>query len=238
MFGHEKGAFSGAHSMHRGKFELADGGTLFLDEIADLSLDAQAKLLRVLESGDVERVGGESPIHVDVRVIAATNRELRREIAEARFREDLYHRLNVIPIELPALRERRSDVPELIAHFLQRWHQRTGRKPPVLTRDATAVLQGYDWPGNVRELANLCERIAILNEGVVDEAEIARVLPEGKERLLRDRLPLNDRLDTFERDVITNALDRADGNIAEAAKLLQTDRANLYRRMRRLGIER
>lgn len=239
MFGHEKGAFSGAHAMHRGKFELADGGTLFLDEVADLSLDAQAKLLRVLETGEIERVGGEKPMRVDVRVITATNRDLRRAITDGAFRADLFHRLNVIPIQLPALRARRNDVPELIAHFAARWQTRTGRRAPVLASGAIAALQSYDWPGNVRELANLCERIAILNEGrIVDEVEIARLLPDGAGQLARQKLPLTDRLDAYEHDLIVNALTRSNDNLADAAKLLQTDRANLYRRMRRLGIER
>jgi two-component system, NtrC family, nitrogen regulation response regulator NtrX len=239
MFGHEKGSFSGAHSMHRGKFELADGGTLFLDEVGDLSADAQAKLLRALEAGEIERVGGERPITVDVRVVAATNHDLHKATAEGKFRDDLFHRLNVIPIELPPLRDRKADVPELVQHFMTKWLSRTGRKAPQLTADALAALQAYDWPGNVRELANLCERIAILNEGrSVGEEEIARVLPDGRALISRARLPLNDQLDTYERDLINAALDRAEGNIADAAKLLQTDRANLYRRMRRLGIER
>lgn len=239
MFGHEKGAFSGAHTSRRGKFELADGGTLFLDEIGDLSLDAQAKLLRVLETGEVQRVGSEKQITVDVRVLSATNRDLRRAAADGRFREDLFHRLNVIPIELPPLRERREDVPELVTHFMNRWHSRTGRRPPALNEDATAALQSYDWPGNVRELANLCERIAILNEDqLVRAADVARVLPDGMLRLERDALPLHERLDDYERTVIRGALDRADGSISDAARMLQTDRANLYRRMRRLGIER
>ena len=239
MFGHEKGAFSGAHAMHRGKFELADGGTLFLDEVADLSADAQAKLLRALETGEIERVGGEQPVRVDVRVIAATNRDLRKEIAEGRFREDLFHRLNVIPVELPPLRERTGDVPELVAHFMQRWHQRSGRRPPELAPDAVAILQAYEWPGNVRELANLCERIAILNEGQhVYAGDIARVLPDGAARMARERRSLHERLDSYERGIVRAALERAQGSIADAAKILQTDRANLYRRMRRLGIER
>jgi two-component system, NtrC family, nitrogen regulation response regulator NtrX len=239
MFGHEKGAFSGAHTAHRGKFELADGGTLFLDEIGDLSQEAQAKLLRVLETGELQRVGGEKQIKVDVRVIAATNRELRREIADGRFRDDLFHRLNVIPIELPPLRARSEDVPGLITHFMQRWYARSGRRPPQLTPDALAALQAYAWPGNVRELANLCERIAILNEGqTVRAADIARLLPDGLENQARAAMPLHERLDGFERDLINSAIERAEGSIADAAKLLQTDRANLYRRMRRLGIER
>ena len=237
MFGHERGAFSGAHAMHRGKFELADGGTLFLDEVGDLSAEAQAKLLRVVETGEVERVGGEKPIRVDVRIVAATNKDLTKESAEGRFREDLYHRLNVIPITVPPLRARRADVPELVRHFMQKWQARTGRPAPALESHAISALQAYDWPGNVRELANLCERIAILNEGrLVDAEAVARVLPDHARALLG--ASLNERLDNFERDVIAAALTRANGNIADAAKLLQTDRANLYRRMRRLGIDR
>jgi two-component system nitrogen regulation response regulator NtrX len=239
MFGHERGAFSGAHTMHRGKFELADGGTLFLDEIADLSADAQAKLLRVLETGEVERVGGERTIHVDVRVVAATNRELRAAIANGHFREDLFHRLNVIPIELPPLRQRTSDIPELVEHFMARWQVRTGRLRPQLDKTALAALCRYNWPGNVRELANLCERLAILNQGsTVDESVIENILPGSAERAERERLPFADRLDQYERDIILDAFRRGDGSVTDAARLLKTDRANLYRRMKRLGIER
>jgi two-component system nitrogen regulation response regulator NtrX len=237
MFGHEKGAFSGAHSLRRGRFELADTGTLFLDEIGDLSHEAQAKLLRVLESGEFERVGGERSLKVDVRVLAATNRDLQAEIEAGRFREDLYHRLNVIPISLPPLRDRSSDIPELIEHFMQRWHQRTGRARPSLDNAAVSVLRTYAWPGNVRELANFCERLAILHEGQpVGAAAVLQLLPE-------DHSPpagvsLSDMLDETERRLILRALASCNGNLAEAAKQLNTDRANLYRRMRRLGIER
>ena len=238
MFGHEKGAFSGAHTLRRGRFELADGGTLFLDEIGDLSADAQAKLLRVLESGEFERVGGERPIKVDVRVLAATNRDLRLEIEHGRFREDLYHRLNVIPIALPPLRERSHDIPELVQHFMQRWHQQTGRAMPRLEPGALAMLRAYQWPGNVRELANFCERLAILNEGRTVSAEaVAQLLP-GEQLRTSDGDSLVDTLDETERRLILRALASCNDNIADAAKLLKTDRANLYRRMRRLGIER
>ena len=237
MFGHEKGAFSGATAQRRGRFELADGGTLFLDEIGDLSLDAQAKLLRVLETGEFERVGGERPIKVDVRTLAATNRELTREIEQGRFREDLFHRLNVIPIELPPLRERRSDVPELVHHFMQRWHHQTGRAVPELEPAAIATLSAYHWPGNVRELANLCERIAILNEGrAVTAAALSQMLPGGTDQ--NSGASLSDILDETERRLILRALAENNNNIADAAKHLKTDRANLYRRMRRLEIDR
>ncbi len=237
MFGHEKGAYSGAHALHRGRFELADSGTLFLDEIADLSADAQAKLLRVLESGEFERVGGERPIKVDVRVIAATNRDLAQEIEQGRFREDLYHRLNVIPIVLPPLRERSGDIPELVQHFLQRWHQQTGRAVPRLEPGAITRLAAYAWPGNVRELANFCERVAILNEGrVLSAAAVGQLLPDGQPTSSDGSL--SDILDETERRLILRALAENNNNIADAAKQLKTDRANLYRRMRRLEIDR
>jgi two-component system nitrogen regulation response regulator NtrX len=237
MFGHEKGAFSGAHALRRGRFELADGGTLFLDEIADLSADAQAKLLRVLETGEFERVGGERPIKVDVRTIAATNRDLQRAIEQGAFREDLYHRLNVIPIELPPLRQRAEDIPELIEHFMLRWQNRTGRRAPNLEASAVAMLRTYHWPGNVRELANFCERIAILHEGkTISARTISQMLPG--DQLIANGGSLSEMLDDAEKRLILRALAENNNNIAEAAKQLKTDRANLYRRMRRLEIDR
>ena len=237
MFGHEKGAFSGAHALRRGRFELADGGTLFLDEIADLSADAQAKLLRVLETGEFERVGGERLIKVDVRTIAATNRDLARAIEQGSFREDLFHRLNVIPIELPPLRQRAEDVPELIDHFMHRWQQRTGRAAPQLDAGSVSMLRTYHWPGNVRELANFCERIAILHEGrLVTAATISQMLPS--DQVVSDVGSLTEMLDDAEKRLILRALAQHNNNIADAAKHLKTDRANLYRRMRRLDIDR
>jgi two-component system, NtrC family, nitrogen regulation response regulator NtrX len=238
MFGHEKGAFSGASALRRGRFELADGGTLFLDEIGDLSHDAQAKLLRVLESGEFERVGGERPIKVDVRVLAATNRDLAREIEAGRFREDLYHRLNVIPIALPPLRDRTSDIPELVEHFMLRWHQRTGRAIPRLEPGAIALLQTYPWTGNVRELANFCERVAILHEGKKIHADAVEQLLPNDPIAGDGETSLSDFVDDAERKLILRALAHCNDNITDAAKQLKTDRANLYRRMRRLGIDR
>jgi two-component system nitrogen regulation response regulator NtrX len=243
MFGHERGAFTGALERRRGRFELADGGTLFLDEVGELGGEAQAKLLRALESGEIERVGGQLPLRVDVRVIAATNRDLRAEVEAGRFREDLYYRLHVIPIHLPALRERADDIAELAAHFLARLQARQGLVPPQLGADALERLRRYHWPGNVRELANLCERLAILYPGrVLGEREVAAVLPEGASapaRMVRvGRGSLTEQLDAFEQELIEAALDEAGGNLAEAARHLQTDRPNLYRRMKRLGIER
>jgi two-component system nitrogen regulation response regulator NtrX len=246
MFGHEKGAFTGATERRRGRFELASGGTLFLDEIGDLSLEAQAKLLRALEGGEVERVGGHEPIRVDVRILAATNKELRGEVAAGRFREDLFFRLHVIPIHLPPLRERREDIPLLAEHFLGR-HAANGLRPPRLLPGAMDALVRHPWPGNVRELANILERLSILHaDGEVGPAEIRALLAGGGPPPADggpayrddDDRPLADRLDVYERELLNGALEAASGSVAEAARRLQTDRANLYRRMRRLGIDR
>ena len=246
MFGHEKGAFTGATERRRGRFELASGGTLFLDEIGDLSLEAQAKLLRALEGGEIERVGGHEPIRVDVRILAATNKELRGEVAAGRFREDLFFRLHVIPIHLPPLRERRDDVPLLVEHFLGR-HAANGLRPPRLLPGAMDALVRHPWPGNVRELANILERLSILHaDGDVGAAEIRVLLAGGGPAPADggpayrddDDRPLADRLDVYERELLNGALEAASGSVAEAARRLQTDRANLYRRMRRLGIDR
>jgi two-component system, NtrC family, nitrogen regulation response regulator NtrX len=236
MFGHERGAFTGATEARRGRFELAHGGTLFLDEIGDLGPEAQAKLLRAIETGTIERIGGERPVSVDVRIIAATNRDLDAEIAAGRFRRDLYFRLGVVPITLPPLRERRDDIDALVAHIMVRLRARLGTEPPVLRARARAAFRRYDWPGNVRELANVCERLAILHPGrAIDEAVVEPML--GR-RTAAGSLPLARRLDAHERRLIREALEESGGSVAEAAKRLATDRANLYRRMRRLGIRR
>jgi two-component system, NtrC family, nitrogen regulation response regulator NtrX len=242
MFGHERGAFTGATERRRGRFELAHGGTLFLDEVADLGPEAQAKLLRVLENGLVERVGGSAPVEVDVRVLAATNRDLRREVARGSFREDLLFRLDVVPLHIAPLRERRDDIPALVEHALGRLRRRHGLPSPHLDQGALDALRGHDWPGNVRELLNLVERLAILHAGErVGEAEVRRVLPDAGGAPAPpyrddDPRPLRDRLDDYERALVQGALDAAEGNVSEAGRRLQTDRANLYRRMRRLGL--
>jgi two-component system, NtrC family, nitrogen regulation response regulator NtrX len=242
MFGHERGAFTGATDTRRGRFELADAGTLFLDEIGDLSGDAQAKLLRAIETGSIERLGGQAPIRVDVRVVSATNRDLEALIREGRFREDLFYRLNVLPIRMPSLRERVEDLPELVEHLMQRLRQRHGLAPARIGADALADMTQYPWPGNVRELANVCERLAILFPGrTLGSRELATVLSAdalGRPIFAREDRPLHERLDAFERELIERCLDAAAGSITDAARRLQTDRANLYRRMRRLGIER
>ena len=246
MFGHERGAFTGATDRRIGRFELADRGTLLLDEVGDLGAEAQAKLLRAIESGEIERVGGSKPIRVDVRIVSATNKDLTRAVADGAFREDLYFRLNVIPLAIPPLRERPDDIPALVRHFSQVHRGRTGQPLTSWSTNALDALARYRWPGNVRELANIVERLAILHPGrEVTSDEIREVLPSAPTRLAEPAaLPnatvldasLTDTLDDYERVLITRALSVAGGNIAEAARRLQTDRPNLYRRMKRLGI--
>ena len=246
MFGHERGAFTGATDRRIGRFELADRGTLLLDEVGDLGAEAQAKLLRAIESGEIERVGGSKPIRVDVRIVSATNKDLTRAVADGTFREDLYFRLNVIPLAIPPLRERPDDIPALVRHFSQVHRGRTGQPLTSWSTNAVDALARYRWPGNVRELANIVERLAILHPGrEVTTDEIREVLPSAPTRLAEPAaLPnatvldasLTDTLDDYERVLITRALSVAGGNIAEAARRLQTDRPNLYRRMKRLGI--
>ncbi len=257
MFGHEKGAFTGASELRRGRFELADGGTLFLDEVADLGPEAQSKLLRALEAGEVERVGGTQPVRVDVRVIAATNRDLRQETAAGRFRPDLFFRLNVVPIHLPPLRQRKEDIPELAAHLLARLQARSGMPMPLLRAEALDALRAYDWPGNVRELANILERLTILCPGrEIGAREVTPLLGEWgagapsaaaagsglvaalTAEVADDARSLPELLDDLERALIERALDAARGSVADAARRLRTDRPNLYRRMKRLGIDR
>lgn len=246
MFGHEKGSFTGATDRRIGRFELAHTGTLFLDEVGDLGLEAQAKLLRAIEAREIERVGGGKPIRVDVRIVSATNRDLARCVADGTFREDLFFRLNVIPIEVPPLHERPDDIPALVAHFSAMHRARTGRHAPKWTPTALALLAGYRWRGNIRELANIVERLAILHSGGdVDERHVRAVLPvDGGSRRVEEPLPdpasldqsLSDTLDAHERVLIVRALSAAGGNVTEASRRLKTDRANLYRRMRRLSI--
>ena len=238
MFGHERGAFTGATSRRVGRFELADRGTLFLDEVADLGPEAQAKLLRVLESGEFTRVGGERTTRVNVRVIAATNRDLETAVGQGAFREDLFFRLNVFPIAMPPLRERLEDLPLLTEHVAARLRP---RDPIAFTPDALGELASHTWPGNVRELINIIERLGILGDSPVDADAVRAVLPDSAAvpRATGGNVPaLSSALEDFERGLIARALATAEGNVAEAARLLDTDRANLYRRMRRLGLDR
>jgi two-component system nitrogen regulation response regulator NtrX len=244
MFGHERGAFTGATDRRLGRFELAHTGTLLLDEVGDLGAEAQAKLLRAIEAKEIERVGGGRPIKVDVRILAATNHDLERAVKEGRFREDLYFRLNVIPVAVSPLRERPTDIPALVRHFAALLRRRSGQPAPEWTDEAVRELARHRWPGNVRELANIVERLAILHAGrPIGATEVAAVLPANGgvsapplPDLVQAELTLSDTLDEYERLLIERAVSAANGVVAEAARRLRTDRPNLYRRMKRLGI--
>jgi two-component system nitrogen regulation response regulator NtrX len=246
MFGHERGAFTGATDRRIGRFELAHRGTLFLDEVGDLGGEAQAKLLRAIEAKEIERVGGAKPISIDVRIVSATNKDLTQAVSDGAFREDLLFRLNVIPIQIPPLRERPGDIPALVQHFSVLHRLRTGHRMPSWTNEAVGALTRYGWPGNIRELANIVERLSIVLAGrAVTESDLAAVLdvdrtPRSRSTPLPDPVSLehslSDTLDEYERVLISRALSMASGNVAEAARRLKTDRPNLYRRMRRLGI--
>ena len=241
LFGHMKGAFTGAVADRRGKFELADGGTLFLDEIGDMTLKTQAKVLRALQEQVVEPVGGANSIKVDVRVLAATNKDLPTEIRAARFREDLYFRLNVIPVFVPPLRERESDIPMLAQHFVSELSREYGRRPKKFDADAMAVLRGYAWPGNVRELRNVIERLMIMVPGETITASDLAFLPgardvAGGEAAVSETIPLHEARDRFERDYIVRALAAQQGNISRTADVLGVERSNLYRKMKGFGI--
>ena len=235
LFGHMKGSFTGAFSDRAGKFEQADGGTLFLDEIGDMSLSAQAKLLRVLQEGVVTRIGGAKPIQVDVRVLAATNKDLEMEIAESRFREDLLYRLNVVPIEVPPLRERLEDIPALVAHFAEQLGASAGVPGKRFADEAVRRLQTRPWPGNIRELRNAVERALILAPGkVVTPADVDRLLPPD----LGARQSLENFKIEAEKGFLVQKLREHDWNITETAKELQIPRSNLYKKMERFGLNR
>ncbi len=240
LFGHVRGAFTGAVADRRGKFEVADGGTLFLDEIGDMSLKTQAKVLRALQEQVVEPVGGTSGVKVDVRILAATNKDLPAEIRAGRFREDLYFRLNVIPIFVPPLRDRETDIPLLADHFMAELAREYGRRPKRLDPGAGAGLRGYRWPGNVRELHNVIERLMIMVPGntialadlaFLDGGTVSVVEPEGA-----PAMSLHDARERFERDYILRALAAQQGNISRTADALGVERSNLYRKMRAFGI--
>jgi two-component system nitrogen regulation response regulator NtrX len=238
LFGHEKGAFTGATAARRGKFELADGGTLFLDEVGDLHAASQAKLLRVLQEGEFHRVGGEQAIKVSVRVISATNRDLQELVTQQKFREDLYYRLCVVPVRVPALRERREDIAALAEYFLAEFCARNNFKPKSLDRDVTETLEDHHWPGNIRELRNTVERMAILTRGDLLTADSIPV----EIRLSRGAAPpkgnLREAKESAEREHILRALDEAKWNVSSAARALGMERTNLHKRIRALGLAR
>jgi two-component system nitrogen regulation response regulator NtrX len=244
LFGHEKGAFTSAVSQRRGKFELADHGTLFLDEVADLSLSAQAKMLRVVQEMRFERIGGEESIDVDVRLIAATNKDILEEVEAGNFREDLYYRINVVTIPVPALRERTEDIPLLVEHFME--EQRDENDPAkYFSSEAMAELSGYAWPGNIRELKNFVERITILTDTQeIDAEEVRRNLGQSSRSRRRSselgeylEMGLNEAKDTFERRYIEEKLHEHGYNISRTAQALGVYPSNLHGKIRKFGIE-
>ncbi len=243
LFGHEAGAFTGATKQRRGKFERAHEGTLFLDEVGDMPPQMQAKLLRVLQEGELERVGAASVVKVDVRVVAATNKSLELEIDAGRFRADLYDRLNVVPLQVPALAARLEDVPLLVEHFLAlacESHDRPGKR---ITPGAMQLLKAYPYPGNVRELRNLVERLVILTPGeTISEVEARALVPSdsgaASGRYFRPETPLREMLDAAERDLITRALELRNGHVTKTAADLGLERSHLYKKMRALGIRK
>ncbi len=242
LFGHEKGAFTGAHQRKLGRFELAESGTLFLDEIGSLKPDLQVKLLRVLQEREFERVGGTRPIRLDARIIVATNIDLRHAVATGAFREDLYYRLDVMPIAVPPLRERREDIPLLAEHFMHRYSRQLNRRVESLTPAAHAALQAYAWPGNVRELQNVMERVVGLVEAPVidvDDLPFDLLLP-GPRRPAADAadVSLNQATEDFERQTALRALERAGWNISQAARLLGIHRNSLKGKIARWGVRR
>ena len=243
LFGHVRGAFTGAIADRPGRFEQADGGTLFLDEVGDMSLKTQAKVLRVLQEQSLERVGGGQRVRVDVRVLAATNKDLQGEIRQGRFREDLFFRLSVVPVSIPPLRDRRDDIPVLAEHFMATISREYGRRMRRLTPEALARLQAYDWPGNVRELRNAVERLIIMGHDDRVTAEEVAFLGDGHQQgtprtpaAEAGSLRLSDARDAFEREFILRALATAQGNMSRTAELLGLERSNLYKKMRAFGI--
>jgi two-component system nitrogen regulation response regulator NtrX len=237
LFGHEKGAFTGAASLRRGKFELADGGTIFLDEVGDLHEASQAKLLRVLQGGELQRLGGEATIKVAARVVSATNRRLDELVAAGKFREDLYYRLSVVPIRVPPLRERLQDLDELVSYFLSEFCARNNFRPLTIEPEALALLHRYRWPGNVRELRNVVERMAILTPGERITVE-AIPLEFRSAPASRSAAGLQEVRDSAERDRIQQALEQTNWNVAAASRLLDTERTALHKRIRALGLKR
>jgi DNA-binding NtrC family response regulator len=247
LFGHEKGSFTGAAGRHIGKFEQADSGTIFLDEIGDMPLSMQAKLLRVLEEGEVERIGGDKPVAVNVRVLVATHRDLEARVREEKFRSDLFHRIYVFPLVLPPLRERREDIPQLVEHFVAQVSAQNGWKPVPFAPEAIDTLQSYPWPGNVRELRNMTERLMLLaTDGQVDRATVQQALPKGVagvaargdiSTFAASSGALADRVQLFERETILAELKRSHQNVSLAAKSLGLERSHLYKKAEQLGID-
>jgi transcriptional regulator with GAF, ATPase, and Fis domain len=258
LFGHERGAFTGATARKRGLFEMADGGTIFLDEIGDMIASAQAKVLRVLQSGEFTRVGGEQTLKVDVRVVAATNRDLPAAVATGQFREDLYFRLAVVPLRAPPLRDRGDDIPLLCATFIESACRENGMKVKGISGEAVAMLSAYPWPGNVRELRNVIERLVILSEESIGVGDLPEEIVEEVSRRRREEtqasgtpmlprvelpaearaLPLREFRDHMEREYIRIKLEENGWNISRTATVLGIERTNLHKKMRALGLSR
>jgi len=245
LFGHEKGSFTGATTQRRGKFDQAHQGTLFLDEIGDMSLKTQAKVLRILQEHKFERVGGNKTIEVDVRVIAATNKDLEKEISAGQFREDLYYRLNVIPFHVPPLRERKSDIPHLATHFLEYFCSKESRETKNLDEDAMQAIQEYSWPGNVRELKNLIERLVIMSPGnTITRGQLPQSI-FGKQQLASTDLgsitlsadTYRSAKEEFEKEFLVQKLEENDWNISRTAEAIEIERSNLHRKIKSYGIE-
>ncbi|MYF98988.1 sigma-54-dependent Fis family transcriptional regulator [Candidatus Poribacteria bacterium] len=247
LFGHERGAFTGADSMRQGRFELADGGTLFLDEIGDMTLKAQAKVLRVLEYGEVERLGSQQIRNVDVRIIAATNKDLPEEIELGQFRTDLYYRLKIVPIEVPPLRERLDDLPLLVKYFAERLQKNMASTPKTFASEAYPVFQSYHWPGNIRELKNIVERLLIMvNREIILPTDVIEILPLERDQAqtldtaaaYQPNTPLSKMVDSAEAECIFAALKENDWNIKKTAEVLEVERSNLYKKMNKYEITR
>jgi DNA-binding NtrC family response regulator len=241
LFGHEKGSFTGTAGRHIGKFEQAQHGTIFLDEIGDMPLGMQAKLLRVLEEGEVERIGGDKPVPVDVRVVVATHRDLEAQVRDGKFRQDLFHRIYVFPLLLPPLRSRREDIPTLVEHFSRQVSAQNGWKIAAFSSDAMQALQEYSWPGNVRELRNIVERVMLLaNDSQVDLPTVQLALPQAsaaRSTGVASNSSLAERVQTYEREVILVELKRSNYNISSAARALGLERSHLYKKAEQLGID-
>jgi DNA-binding NtrC family response regulator len=241
LFGHEKGAFTGAHARRLGKFELAHGGTLFLDEIGSLRLDLQTKLLRALQEREIERLGGVRPVPVDVRVLAATNVNLRQAVRDRTFREDLYYRLDVVPVHVPPLRDRREDIPRLVQHFVRKFARECHRDVRAVSAGALDALTRYDWPGNVRELENVIQRAVVLVNGpVIHLADVPLdvSMPETVSLLARDTLPLREASDQFERQYVLRMLERCQWNVSRAARQLGVHRNTILAKLAAWRVQR
>jgi len=236
LFGHEKGSFTGAFESKKGKFELANGGTLFLDAVGDMSSSAQSKVLRIIETQEFQRVGGSKNIKVDVRIITATNKDLKEEVKKGNFREDLLYRLNVIPIMVPPLRERKEDIPALVEHFLESFAAEYGKKQKKIAPDALKMIEAYDWPGNIRELRNVIERLVIMTPSDTITAKNLLIVEQSSQDYLSYKT-MKEARDAFEKDFIIKRLEEHNWNISKTAEILQMERSNLHKKIKAYNIK-